>query len=295
MTISGYQSPHHLVERPNYEISSFWQYIFSFLPGVLWIVRLFMLAYMEWSFLQSQASDQGHLARAKAERESKDYVYKTAPGMCHAFLLLIRHKLIDNHPRRKVLGPSGPHLWVWMPCSCFHFSYLGPWLNPFLSDASLIGHTLQVCIGTILLSRMTPSCKSSLRRSWQLLKKKFLPILLCVLVSTTSLARTIEFTTKLGRTIDPCYWIRIDAVWSRNQRPQWDDSGPVLERCRRKSHIQNSGDEWFPKFLLRSGTKLGSCLHFDTAYHWKARAEFTILEPVELMLIDIWVSIAKLI
>ncbi|CAI7655810.1 unnamed protein product [Penicillium bialowiezense] len=79
MTISGYQSPHHLVERPNYEISSFWQFIFSFLPGVLWIIRLLMLAYMEWSFLQSQASDQGHLARVKAERESKDYVYKTAP------------------------------------------------------------------------------------------------------------------------------------------------------------------------------------------------------------------------
>ncbi|OQE44654.1 hypothetical protein PENCOP_c002G02552 [Penicillium coprophilum] len=73
------RSPQHLVESSNYVISPFWRFMFRYFPITLYIARFVMFIYMEESFLHSQPNDPGRLSRANSERQSREYVQRTAP------------------------------------------------------------------------------------------------------------------------------------------------------------------------------------------------------------------------
>ncbi|KAJ5177692.1 FAD/NAD(P)-binding domain-containing protein [Penicillium coprophilum] len=73
------RSPQHLVESSNYAISPFWRFMFRYFPITLYLARFVMFIYMEESFLHSQPSRPGRLSRANSERQSREYVQRTAP------------------------------------------------------------------------------------------------------------------------------------------------------------------------------------------------------------------------
>ncbi|OJJ47351.1 hypothetical protein ASPZODRAFT_151843 [Penicilliopsis zonata CBS 506.65] len=72
------RTPHHVVPAKNYDIPPTLQLLLR-IPLVWYIVRLFMLLYLERGFFQFR-SEAGKARRAASEKESREYVEKMAPA-----------------------------------------------------------------------------------------------------------------------------------------------------------------------------------------------------------------------
>lgn len=75
------QSPHHIVDATNHQISPEWRTIFRRIPLLLYLVRLILFLYMEMTWFRFQNNKLGKIGRASVENKSRRYVQDTAPGM----------------------------------------------------------------------------------------------------------------------------------------------------------------------------------------------------------------------
>ncbi|PWY88273.1 putative monooxygenase [Aspergillus heteromorphus CBS 117.55] len=73
------RTPHHIVEATNYDISPRWRVLFRHIPILLYLLRLFMLLYMETAFFQFRTTPSGKHGRKASEKASREYVQSMAP------------------------------------------------------------------------------------------------------------------------------------------------------------------------------------------------------------------------
>ncbi|PYI11759.1 putative monooxygenase [Aspergillus sclerotiicarbonarius CBS 121057] len=73
------RTPHHIVPATNHDISPTWRAIFHHIPILLYLLRLFMLLYMETAFFQFQNTPNGKTRRQASSKASQEYVQNTAP------------------------------------------------------------------------------------------------------------------------------------------------------------------------------------------------------------------------
>ncbi|KAJ5802448.1 uncharacterized protein N7503_004898 [Penicillium pulvis] len=73
------QTPHHIVEGNNYDISPEWRETFRSFPLLLYLIRLVLFLYMEITWLHFQNNRLGRIGRASVAKKSREYVQNAAP------------------------------------------------------------------------------------------------------------------------------------------------------------------------------------------------------------------------
>lgn len=74
------QTPHHIMPSQNYDISQTWRVTFRCVPGLLYLLRIFMFLYMESGLLLFGKGKAESVSKKGSADLSANHVRNTAPG-----------------------------------------------------------------------------------------------------------------------------------------------------------------------------------------------------------------------